>query len=106
MKIIPHFVRNSNSLLKGACISILGPDLTPGPFPPWQGQATREGGNCFPLRVGEGRLLEIAQAKLGSPAQDVQDALILAVDNFVGDAPQFDDITLMVLVRDSGGVAT
>jgi serine phosphatase RsbU (regulator of sigma subunit) len=45
------------------------------------------------------RLLEIVQANLGRSAQDIQDALIAAVHEFVGDAPQFDDITLMVVVR-------
>ena len=50
---------------------------------------------------GEKRLLEVAQASLGCSAQDIQDALIVEVREFVGDAPQFDDVTLMVVVRDS-----
>jgi serine phosphatase RsbU (regulator of sigma subunit) len=50
---------------------------------------------------GEQRLLEIAQANLGRSARDIQDVLIAEVHGFVGDAPQFDDITLMVVVRDS-----
>jgi serine phosphatase RsbU (regulator of sigma subunit)/DNA-binding NarL/FixJ family response regulator len=48
---------------------------------------------------GEKRLLEIAQANLGRSAQGIQDALSAEVREFVGDAPQADDITLMVLVR-------
>ncbi len=48
---------------------------------------------------GEKRLLETAQANRGRSAQDIQDALIAEVSKFVGDAPQFDDITLMVIVR-------
>jgi sigma-B regulation protein RsbU (phosphoserine phosphatase) len=48
---------------------------------------------------GEERLLEVAQANLGRSARDVQDALMAEVHEFVGDAPQLDDITLMVLVR-------
>lgn len=51
---------------------------------------------------GEERLLELAQANLGRSAQDVQDALMAHVHEFMGDAPQFDDITLAVVVRDSG----
>jgi serine phosphatase RsbU (regulator of sigma subunit)/DNA-binding NarL/FixJ family response regulator len=47
------------------------------------------------------RLLEIAQANLRRSAQDIQDALIAEVREFVGDAPQFDDITLMIVVRES-----
>ena len=49
---------------------------------------------------GEGRLLEVLQAKLEYSAQDVQDAVLAEVHSFVGDAPQFDDMTLMVAVRD------
>ncbi len=48
---------------------------------------------------GEKRLLEVAQATLGRSAQDIQDALITQVREFSGDAPQSDDITLMVVVR-------
>jgi len=48
---------------------------------------------------GQERLLEIAQANLGQSAQDVQDALIAEIHEFVGDTPQFDDITLMTVVR-------
>ncbi len=47
----------------------------------------------------EDRLLEIVRGGLGRSAQDIQDGLIAQVDAFVGDAPQSDDITLMVVVR-------
>jgi sigma-B regulation protein RsbU (phosphoserine phosphatase) len=50
---------------------------------------------------GEERLLEVVRADLGRSAQGLQDALMAQVREFVGDAPQFDDITLMVLVRGS-----
>jgi sigma-B regulation protein RsbU (phosphoserine phosphatase) len=50
---------------------------------------------------GEEQLLEVAQAQLGRSAQDVQDALMARVHEFMGNAPQFDDITLAVAVRDS-----
>ncbi len=49
---------------------------------------------------GQERLLEIAQANLGRSAQGIHEALIREVYDFVGDAPQFDDITLMVVARD------
>jgi serine phosphatase RsbU (regulator of sigma subunit) len=80
--------------------------LAPGDMLVFYTDGVTEAQNWQGAFFGEGRLIEIAQAKLGSPAQDVQDALILGIDDFVGDAPQFDDITLMVVVRDSGGVAT
>jgi DNA-binding NarL/FixJ family response regulator/serine phosphatase RsbU (regulator of sigma subunit) len=50
---------------------------------------------------GKERLLEIAKANVGRSAWEMQDVLLAAVHEFVGEAPQFDDITLMVLVRDS-----
>jgi NarL family two-component system response regulator LiaR len=50
---------------------------------------------------GEKRLLEIVQDSLGRSAQDMQDALLAEVHRFMGDASQFDDITLMAVVRES-----
>ena len=50
---------------------------------------------------GEKRLLETVQSSLGRSAQDMQDTLLTEVHRFMGDAPQFDDITLMVVVRES-----
>ena len=47
----------------------------------------------------EDRLQEIIRASLGRSARDIQDNLIAQVGAFVGDAPQSDDITLMVVVR-------
>jgi sigma-B regulation protein RsbU (phosphoserine phosphatase) len=47
----------------------------------------------------EERLLELGQENLGRSAQEVQDRILAEVDRFVGDAPQVDDITLMVLAR-------
>jgi serine phosphatase RsbU (regulator of sigma subunit)/DNA-binding NarL/FixJ family response regulator len=50
---------------------------------------------------GDQRLRETAQANLGCSALDIHRAVITEVQQFVGDAPQFDDITLVVLARDS-----
>ncbi len=50
---------------------------------------------------GQGRLLEIAQAHASFPAHEVRDALLQAVQAFTGEGSQFDDITLMVAVRDA-----
>jgi len=50
---------------------------------------------------GEKRLLEVVQTNLGGSAQDIQSTLLAAVHQFMGDAPRLDDITLMVVVRDS-----
>jgi sigma-B regulation protein RsbU (phosphoserine phosphatase) len=50
---------------------------------------------------GQERLLEIARANVGLSARDIQDVLIAEVQEFVGDVPQSDDVTLMVVVRDA-----
>jgi sigma-B regulation protein RsbU (phosphoserine phosphatase) len=49
----------------------------------------------------EHRLLECVQANQGRSAAKILTAVTADVDQFVGDAPQSDDIALMVLVRDS-----
>ena len=48
----------------------------------------------------EDKLIEIAQASRGRPAYEIQTTVLDDVQRFVGEAPQSDDITLMVLVRD------
>lgn len=50
---------------------------------------------------GEERLLACVEANLGRSARDIQAAVLDDVHAYVGDAPQFDDITLAVLIRDS-----
>ena len=46
----------------------------------------------------EESLREVVRANLGRSARDIQDSVIEEVGAFVGDAPQSDDITLMVVV--------
>lgn len=53
----------------------------------------------------EQRLLATLQATVGRSALAVQEAILTAVDQFAGDAPQFDDLTVMVLVRDYAGAS-
>lgn len=48
----------------------------------------------------ERRLMEVALASINRPAQEIQAAILASVKEFVGKASQFDDITLLVLVRD------
>lgn len=50
---------------------------------------------------GEARLQAVTTANLGRPVDIIEDKVVTAVLDFVGDAPQFDDITLMLLARDS-----
>jgi serine phosphatase RsbU (regulator of sigma subunit)/DNA-binding NarL/FixJ family response regulator len=52
---------------------------------------------------GERRLLEAMRAGAGRPAQWILDTLLTATHRFAGTAPQFDDITLVVLTRSAQG---
>jgi serine phosphatase RsbU (regulator of sigma subunit) len=49
----------------------------------------------------EDRLRDIVLANRTGTAVDIRDCVIADVDAFVGDATQFDDITMMVVTRDS-----
>ena len=63
-----------------------------------------EAQNIFDEEFGEARLLEVLREVRHEPAEAVIDRLMTALDTFVGGAPQFDDITLLVArrVADSG----
>ena len=50
---------------------------------------------------GDARLQEIIDAAGGGPANRLQNALLQATDDFSGEADQFDDITVVILVRDT-----
>jgi sigma-B regulation protein RsbU (phosphoserine phosphatase) len=56
-----------------------------------------EGGAFF----DQERLLDVVQAYAGRPAHEVRDNLLRAVQRFTGEASQFDDITLVIAVRDA-----
>ena len=49
---------------------------------------------------GVDRLLTTVQSNLGRSAQKIQEAILSDIYQFSGGVPQFDDITLMVLVRE------
>jgi serine phosphatase RsbU (regulator of sigma subunit) len=48
----------------------------------------------------EERLVSGIHSQLGRSAQAIQEALVADIREFVGEAPQFDDMTLMVVKRD------
>lgn len=52
---------------------------------------------------GPQRLLEAARANHGGAAQHVREAVLASMKEFTGDAPQPDDITLMVVTRNAAG---
>jgi len=50
---------------------------------------------------GVKRLIRCVQENLGRSAQEIQNAILEDVDEFIGYAPQFDDIALVILIRES-----
>lgn len=48
----------------------------------------------------DNHLIDVIESNRGCSAQEIQDEILAGVQEFVGDAPQFDDITLIVLERD------
>jgi sigma-B regulation protein RsbU (phosphoserine phosphatase) len=68
-------------------------------------EAQDAGGTLF----GDERLLAVLGGSAAMPArpehvaQGIRDALLARVREFVGDASQFDDITLVVIARDAAG---
>ncbi|MBN1487709.1 MAG: PP2C family protein-serine/threonine phosphatase [Anaerolineae bacterium] len=53
---------------------------------------------------GLDHMLEVVEANLTHPAKEIQSILISEVEDFVGAAPQADDVTLIVVTRDQTGV--
>ncbi len=51
-------------------------------------------------RFGNKQMVDAVQANLGHSAQAVQDSLLARLQQFMGDEPQFDDITLVAIMRD------
>ncbi len=49
---------------------------------------------------GEPRLLKTVLDHRKHESQEMQNALMAEIREFVGDAPQFDDITLMIVKKD------
>jgi sigma-B regulation protein RsbU (phosphoserine phosphatase) len=48
----------------------------------------------------EESLIEVVQGNLKLSAHELQSAILKAIQDFAGNSPQFDDITLMILARD------
>jgi serine phosphatase RsbU (regulator of sigma subunit) len=59
-----------------------------------------EAQNVADEEYGDDRLLEVGRTTMDQPAEEINDAIMNSIYDFVGEAPQFDDITLLVVVRD------
>ena len=60
-------------------------------------EAQNEGGDFF----GEERLRGLVEVQAGCPVRHVRRELLRAVRAFAGETPQFDDITLMIVARET-----
>ncbi len=60
-----------------------------------------EAHNADNTLYGENRLVELIRAHVGQSAPEIHAAILESVRAFVGDTPQFDDITLVTLKRGS-----
>jgi serine phosphatase RsbU (regulator of sigma subunit) len=60
-----------------------------------------EAQNAANEEYGDNRLITIGQANKGRPSAEIQEAIMTSIDDFVAGAPQFDDITLIVVSRDA-----
>jgi sigma-B regulation protein RsbU (phosphoserine phosphatase) len=47
-------------------------------------------------------ILNVLQQNIGKTVQEVQKGILDKVHHFVGDAPRFDDITMVILGRENG----
>lgn len=59
-------------------------------------EAQEEDGNFF----GEDRLKKVIDENLDKSALIIEDKILSALSNFTGDAPQSDDLTLMIIRRE------
>lgn len=58
-----------------------------------------EAENLVYEEYGDDRLLAVGRESISRMTPEIQDAIITSIKDFVGEAPQFDDITLMVVSR-------
>ena len=116
----PYLLRNSGSAVveelegTGVPLGMLGDvawdartvRIAPGEATVLYTDGVTEAQNVDEEFFGEQRLVEIAVANRDKPALEIRRAIFDAVQEFVGDAPRHDDITLAVMKRgvpDAGG---
>jgi sigma-B regulation protein RsbU (phosphoserine phosphatase) len=87
--LLPHglpYLQTAHRLEPGDCLVLYSDGVT---------DAENEAGEEF----GEARLLDVLRADAHRPAEALISDVLAAIDSFVGYAPQFDDITLLVVQR-------
>jgi len=76
--------------------------LAPGDVVLFYTDGVTEAVNAASEEFGSARLAALVVAHRDQPAEAIADAIEAAVHEFAGDAPQFDDFTLILLKRDNG----
>ena len=76
--------------------------LAPGDLLLFYTDGVTEARNAAGQIFGDGRLQGMLAANPGAGAEQVLQAVVKAVHNFVGDTPQSDDFTLFVVKREIG----
>jgi sigma-B regulation protein RsbU (phosphoserine phosphatase) len=75
-------------------------DLKPGDVLVHYTDGVTEAQNMEGDLYGAKRLIQCVQTHLGCSAEDLQKAILADIHGFIGHAPQFDDIALVVLIRE------
>jgi sigma-B regulation protein RsbU (phosphoserine phosphatase) len=78
-------------------------DLYPGDVLVHYTDGVTEAQNMDGELYGAKRLIRCVQSNLGSSAQEIQNAILADISEFIGHAPQFDDIALVILAREPVG---
>jgi phosphoserine phosphatase RsbU/P len=77
--------------------------LQPGDILALYSDGVSEANNLAEDEFGTDRLIEVIRAHAEESPDAMVDAVFAAIDEFAGDAPQFDDITLMIVKRTAPG---
>ena len=73
--------------------------LEPGDLLVLYSDGVTEAQNAAEEEYGADRLLDVVRASAAEPPDVMIQRILASIDGFAGDAPQFDDITLLVLTR-------
>jgi sigma-B regulation protein RsbU (phosphoserine phosphatase) len=79
--------------------------LEPGDILAIYSDGVSEANNLAEEEFGTDRLIDVMRRYAAEPPAEIVDAVFRELDEFVGEAPQFDDITLMIVKRGGAGEA-
>jgi sigma-B regulation protein RsbU (phosphoserine phosphatase) len=74
--------------------------LEPGDLLAMYSDGVSDAQNMAEEDFGVDRLIDVLRDHAAEPPESIVDAVFESIDQFAGEAPQFDDITLMVVKRE------